>query len=1279
MRVDPKTEEAIVNGKAVIEGWEDGEVTLIQAVIPANPKELALSCTYGDDVVSALKGTLSFDAGMRTSPTFQSRERIEVKYANSTFKATGDGLFYRTGKSRFLVESTQENATLLVPNGNLFPHGSYGWDMKPARIRLQQAGKDRVILQNRQFQFGVNDNLKADGTELIINVSDSVRLVHPAADVSVNFSNGELVAILDPKKGERCNAPWISPYHGLYMWGRFLKINGDKVVLSGSMINGEFVPVTVSSIAAFSLGEMHRFEITSGLNPITSIMEFQQAKGAGARITPEAVVDLMLVNTSHSKEDVLASLRAMLPKLVAAGYCNFDPASNEIRTTQMLEASNAAATKQKVWDSLSIQLTNLHHGQIEMVFRSNEIAANGAEPFYLTPETKVQVREGKLVFNGNRDIAYFGKTAAGKVLLESDSITPFAWSYAKRQITVVNATAVLASKDEKDLYLANAQHLKIEQISGIFHAQRLCSYLPSNANARPTVLEVQKPAYVYFDDTLIQKGYYDRRLNFELKPFVLKNVESLQAKQLFKPGVMRTSGIFADFEAELAPITTGSKKEIGILKQFKTPVSVYDMGMLVGEVTMGSEGLRNKGKITVGPSVFESENMLLKFDGVSANHCHYRLDDGSGTTNVLLPKLDVAQAEVLWQPKLDVLSVRNQNGSPIRLFESQNDSRRFDGTLMIKSKGVFGVGTLHVDRISIIADSSLQLGVSQASGIAKRFILHDDSGNETMVARDVSLYLDVTTGNAQMTTQNDGFNLAFPIARVWTNLEKIDYDAVLGRASATTANGPAKLCTKRGLHIELGSLEYNTANSTIIAKDVSLFKIGVADIAPADRTLEFNAAGEIAPIQSSQITLGENFIVNDARLLVVDSATYRASGGTVDYHHHDGSISKLSVDLDCASYHSTGKGAISATPNFMLSRQVSFAGTFFLDDSRPMLHFQGEAKLSSSHPAINGKLLPFDAVANSDSVSMKLSSETARTSGLYRNATTGQIYPVVFRQHRNTEDVLAEAGGIMIESDQGLVIENESNGASLMIDEATQRLVFANDAILVPLPKNAPLSIKADAKWSSDFAGVKTSAEITQMEVTIPEISDAAWKALAKAFAANDGDRLVAEGLPLSFPKALILGNAKMKFDTKESAHFICGEAELRGIAGNAAVAQKVQIKLKVVTGAGNKDSETLELEIAAWDNGSGSSGPTLWLSIKGDQMGVFSNVTEFMDALDAKKMTLQPIVGGQESSKSSMQLLTGFIAGNKSMQSLIGFGPSFEGGPNMFLMAKEESEWRLC
>lgn len=105
----------------------------------------------------------------------------------------------------------------------------------------------------------------------------------------------------------------------------------------------------------------------------------------------------MLVNTSHSKEDVLASLIAMLPKLVAAGYCNFDPVTNEITTTHMLEVSNAAATKQKAWDSLSIQLTNLHHGQIEMAFGSNEIVSNGAEPFYLTPETKVQVRDGKLV------------------------------------------------------------------------------------------------------------------------------------------------------------------------------------------------------------------------------------------------------------------------------------------------------------------------------------------------------------------------------------------------------------------------------------------------------------------------------------------------------------------------------------------------------------------------------------------------------------------------------------------------------------------------------------------------------------------------------------------------------------------------------------------------------------------------------------------------------------------------------------------------------------------
>lgn len=54
--------------------------------------------------------------------------------------------------------------------------------------------------------------------------------------------------------------PVDQSHHGLYMWGRFLKINGDKVVLSGSMINGEFVPVIVSSIAAFKLGEMHRFE-----------------------------------------------------------------------------------------------------------------------------------------------------------------------------------------------------------------------------------------------------------------------------------------------------------------------------------------------------------------------------------------------------------------------------------------------------------------------------------------------------------------------------------------------------------------------------------------------------------------------------------------------------------------------------------------------------------------------------------------------------------------------------------------------------------------------------------------------------------------------------------------------------------------------------------------------------------------------------------------------------------------------------------------------------------
>lgn len=174
-----------------------------------------------------------------------------------------------------------------------------------------------------------------------------------------------------------------------------------------------------------------------------------------------------------------------------------------------------------------------------------------------------------------------------------------------------------------------------------------------------------------------------------------------------------------------------------------------------------------------------------------------------------------------------------------------------------------------------------------------------------------------------------------------------------------------------------------------------------------------------------------------------------------------------------------------------------------------------------------------------------------------------------------------------------------------MIDEASQRLVFCKRRHSSPTTEECSSLIKADAKWSSDFAGVKTSAEITQMEVTIPEISDAAWKALAKAFAANDGDRLVAEGLPLSFPKALILGNAKMKFDTKESAHFICGEAELRGIAGNVAVAQKVQVKLKVVTGAGNKDSETLELEIAAWDMVRLIAPP--WLSIKGDQMGVLA------------------------------------------------------------------------
>jgi len=861
---------------------------------------------------------------------------------------------------------------------SLIGHYAKNYSVKGGLSTLEWSEQEgrKLTVRGRAFHINQKQGL-IEGEDAAITIrhgKDSI--THPSKAFKLDYERHTLLLL--PNKSNMKKAPFISSLFGIDFNADELTWNAAtdevKLRISGG---GKVSPLIFESNQYYNADD---FRVLHGkgfrFHPLMLATRYAKASNQQTFYANELVPE--------SKSDYQTVVMAM-QFLAEKGMILFRPANGQITVSDKAMLWLEAVNKQADYDNLKIQSYHDKGANAVMSLKDNKLTVRGVDEFVVSDSLHVKISpdSSTLQFTPNRGFSFNGVLRSGVFEIYGKD---FKFNYKEfyfdinkidsirlhikrkgRTERVNNSLISLGSVKDKG---SSALEKALEKASKASSGTLFIDHPSNKAGLRKydtyPRFEQKGSSVVYFDKPEILQKAYDRSVHFLIPPFAVDSLEKTNSGNVEFKGTFVSDGILPDFEDELH---TMIDRSLGF--KHRIPPKGYKLyrtsGLLFGNLSLDTRGLRNKGKLQYLTTALLSDDFVLYRDSVSAVGKSGAVKEGllHGTA---FPHITFKEYKLRWLPKEDKMNIAN-GADPFELYKGLGT---LNGSITVSEKLVGGEGRMKLPSCEI-ASKDFEFHTTQIKAEDARFkVFTENSKIPAMDAKHVSLEFDLAGEKAKIRPQVTG-NLAFefPLARFKTSISTAEWDLkakkITMKAEGDIANSYF-VTTKEeldSLRFNAEQAEYDIVKETLTLSGVPYITVADMRITPENRTFvvkknaQFGVFKNVTLVadtanQYHKLTDGEVTILS--RNTLRGFATYRYGNIVGDTFNIKMNEFEL-VPIDSSRrarregrMQTSAKGEVPEAMNLRMSPRMLFKGTAIMYASAPKLSLYGYIS-----PEIKGK------------------------------------------------------------------------------------------------------------------------------------------------------------------------------------------------------------------------------------------------------------------------------------------------------------------------------------
>lgn len=940
-------------------------------------------------------------AGFSTATTYAEFDKYQIRTKGSSFQIDSV-IFYNEFFSQPLigvltekVQAGKDEETASYPRfesynkrlqiKNIFKGVDYdgGFTMSGNRLAGSGTEEEPAVLT---FYYDSKPFLKAKGLDFTIR-PERITTNHSSivfylekdsvfhADIQLKYDEASRTLSMLRSEEGLSKGPFYNSYHDVDMFFGALYWRIDDPLMELGSLKGSSEQVATFESKDYYKKQRYDAMIGFGFtHPLVQIRDFTRQQGYESFYAKELAMFLRL---SEEQTNLL------LIDLNNKGFLSYDLETHYCEVNQKLHNYIAASAGKVDYDVLQFASDEPggRNGQLNLL--NYNLLLRGVDRINLSDSQKVTIvpANSEIILKKNRDFKCGGRIYAGNFEFLGKE---YYFNYDEFKIDLLRVDSCRIYVEDKEGsrdIRGNKETVRVKNVlEGIVGTLKIDA--PTNKSgvysedySQYPIFSSDKPSYVYYDNSRIQKGVYNRDdFYYTVDPFTIDSLDNFSERDLKFQGTLTSAGIFPDINE---PLVLMEDYSLGFLRKEPTGLSMYGgKSRFKNDITLDYNGLQGNGDLDYLTSTSTSELFIFFPDSTKGKTTAFVNREQMGKPEVPMVSCDIV--DVSFYPKKDVLVAKSLE-KPIDFF---NQEANLKGSLALRPDGMSGSGTMsfigseleslnfNYKRRKILADSSnFKLARLEGQGLAfrtdnvnsdvdfdKREGLFKSNDKETKLEFPENQYICFMD---QFRWFMDKSEVEMSSERQATDDFVIDTNENQARSNFFSTNE-----FQDSLNFLAPKAIFDLKKSVITANKIKYIAVADSKITPKDGTAVIQKYAKMDPLVGASVLA--NYVTQyhkifNAEVNIKGRLNYEASG---DYTYIDENkreqiihLTKIGVDT---SLQTIGSGSIKEDDQFFLSPFFEYYGEFSLQANEKNLYFKGGTRLLHACDALERNWLKFE-------------------------------------------------------------------------------------------------------------------------------------------------------------------------------------------------------------------------------------------------------------------------------------------------------------------------------
>jgi hypothetical protein len=688
-------------------------------------------------------------------------------------------------------------------------------------------------------------------------------------------------------------------------------------------------------------------------------------------------------------------VKPLIYQLVREGFITYDEKYELIKMKPKIDHFVRSMAKHKDYDNIRIESkTKAQNGRINLT--TNEIELEGVSPIPISDvsTTLFKPDQGKINILKNRDMRFDGMFFCGRLDFWGKGHN-FKYDSFDMVLPQVDSLAFNIPDGDKLDVRGNPILVPVNSvIEGLVGHVNI--NIPINKSGRADLPQFpqftsKEKSKVFYEMSTIRNGSYTRdRFWYEVLPFKLDSLNRLSKDNLVFQGTLFSADIFPPLNE---PLRVQNDLYLGF--ELKTPPQGYEIyrkkGRFTSDLALNGKGLTGRGSIDFQTTNFVSREVRFYPDSLFATADDFTIKESKGKYES--PSVRSSETDIRWYPYADTMFAKSKATSPFMMY---NNKMKFDGQLIITSKGINAGGVGDWDDAQLISNNFLLKSEELLADTAQLQIKSIEGDKVTFNTPNVNAYVNFKNNTGFFKSNLDDNKTDFGYNQYSTSIDEFfwDIDAKKLQFSVPKGSEGATFTSlhpdQDGLNFKATSADYSLITSIIEAHNVKEILVADSRVIPKDGEVSILPEAKMQTLKDAVLEANaqtKKHIVENATLDIMGKNKMTGNGRykyiTRGQQPQYFNLSDINVVLADSSmldkkkkqkidFIVNGKGDIPRAQNFVLYPNVNYYGEVEFFSTLDEIKINGFTKIDFKSPYVKADFFNIKTLVNPDNLEMTL-------------------------------------------------------------------------------------------------------------------------------------------------------------------------------------------------------------------------------------------------------------------------------------------------------------------